>query len=101
MSLATGLLLPVECASVLRRAAAAGDVSGDVASQAHADLLRLPIQLLGYEAFAERAWELRADLTPYDAWYVAIAEAVVAPLVTLDRRLARAGGSACAFLLPG
>lgn len=48
-----------------------------------------------------RIWELRDDLTPYDAAYVALAEALEAPLLTADRRLARAAGAGCEVELLG
>ncbi len=44
---------------------------------------------------------LRHNLTSYDAWYVALAEALDLPLGTLDARLIRAGGGSCRFLIPG
>lgn len=44
---------------------------------------------------ARRVWELRDDLTAYDAAYVALAELLDAPLVTLDSRMARAAGPRC------
>ena len=50
--------------------------------------------------FAERVWELRANLSSYDAWYVAIAELADMPLATLDQKLTRAPGPGCEFLLP-
>ena len=50
--------------------------------------------------FAQRAWELRHNLTSYDAWYVAVAEALGLPLATLDEGLARASGPKCDFLTP-
>jgi predicted nucleic acid-binding protein len=50
------------------------------------------------DPFAERIWELRHAITSYDAWYVAIAEALRLPLATLDKRLARARGPKCEFL---
>jgi len=93
-------LLPVEVANALRRAAARGAVSQDVASLAHADLMRLRVRLFSYAPLAERIWGLRGNLTAYDAWYVALAEALGAPLATLDRRLSKAKGPSCAFLLP-
>lgn len=93
-------LLPVECANVLRRAALAGALSRDVAAQAHADLTQLRVELVPYEPFAARVWELGDNLTAYDAWYVAVAEAFQTPLATLDRRMARAVGPRCAFELP-
>jgi predicted nucleic acid-binding protein len=94
-------LVVVEAANILRRAALAGDVSMDVASLAHGDLVLLPIELFPYAPFAARAWELRANLTMYDAWYVAVAEYLDAPLATLDVKLSRANGPRCAFQLRG
>lgn len=98
--LAAPHLLPVEVANVLRRAAAAGQVSDDVASLAHADLLSLRVTHVGYDLVADRVWELRNNLTAYDAWYVAAAELLGVPLATLDRRLVAAAGSTCDFLSP-
>jgi predicted nucleic acid-binding protein len=100
-ALAAPHLLPVEVANVLRRSSAAGDISADVASLAHADLLDLRVDLFPYAMFAERVWELRANLSSYDAWYVAVAESLDAPLATLDVRLAGAPGPICNFLTPG
>lgn len=99
-NLAAPHLLPVETASILRRAELAGDISGDTASMAHADLLDLRIELFAYEPFAARVWELRHDVTAYDAWYVAVAESLEATLATLDTRLSRASGTRCDFELP-
>lgn len=93
-------LLPVEVTNVLRRSANAGQMSADVAVLAHADLLDLRVELFPYAVVAERVWELRATITAYDAWYVAVAELLDAPLATLDRRLADAPGPRCAFVLP-
>ena len=93
-------LMPVEVANVLRRAERAGDLSADVAALAHADLVRLRVALFPYEPHAERVWTLRDNLTAYDAWYVALAEALGVPLITLDRRVARASGPRCEFRLP-
>jgi predicted nucleic acid-binding protein len=95
--LAAPHLMPVETANFLRRSALAGEVSEDTASQAHADLLALRVDLIPYEPVASRVWELRSNLTAYDAWYVAVAEALDAPLATLDTRLSRASGSLCPF----
>jgi predicted nucleic acid-binding protein len=79
---------------------AAGLVSADRAAQAHADLLDLAIELWPYELLSSRVWELRANLSAYDAGYVAVAELTDAPLVTLDRRIARAPGLRCAVTTP-
>ena len=62
---------------------------------AHSALLRLELELFPFSPFAERVWELRENLTSYDAWYVAVAEAFDCPLATLDRRLSRASGPTC------
>ncbi len=93
-------LLHVEAANVLRRAANAGAITDDVASLAHADLVDLRIELVPYEPVAARVWELRHNLTAYDAWYVAVAELIDAPLATLDERLAAAPGPRCEFQTP-
>lgn len=98
--LAAPHLMPVEVASILRRAALAGDVSSDTASLAHADLQALRLDLFPYAPVAPRAWALRENVTPYDAWYVALAELLDAKLATIDRRLARAPGPECGFVLP-
>jgi predicted nucleic acid-binding protein len=98
--LAAPHLMPVEVANVLRRAAGAGDISQDVAALAHGDLLALRVALFPYEPFAGRVWELRNNLTAYDAWYVAVAESLDTPLATLDRRLNKARGPRCQFALP-
>lgn len=98
--LAAPHLLHVEVANVLRRAASAGEISDDVASLAHADLLDLRVELVSYDTVAPRIWELRHNLTAYDAWYVAVAELLDAPLATLDRRLVEAPGSRCSFRTP-
>ena len=98
--LAAPHLMPVEAANVLRRAALAGDISHDAAALAHADLVALRVTLFPYAPFAQRVWELRANVTAYDAWYVAVAEALDSELATVDQRLSRASGCRCAFLTP-
>jgi predicted nucleic acid-binding protein len=98
--LAAPHLMPVEVANILRRAERAGDLSADAATLAHADLVRLRVALFPYEPHAERVWALRDNLTAYDGWYVALAEALAVPLVTLDRRVGRASGPRCEFRLP-
>ena len=93
-------LMPVEVANILRRAVRAGEISGDAASMAHAELLELGVALFPYAPFAARVWELRDNVTAYDAWYVALAESLQADLVTLDQRLIRAPGCRCEFRCP-
>ncbi|HVT43803.1 MAG TPA: type II toxin-antitoxin system VapC family toxin [Thermoanaerobaculia bacterium] len=99
-SLAAPHLMPVEVANILRRAVLADELSADTASMAHADLLALQVALFPYGPFAARVWELRNNLTAYDAWYVALAELLDVNLATLDVRLSRASGPRCAFRIP-
>ena len=99
-SLAAPHLMPVEAANILRRAALAGDISADVASLAHTDLLDLRVEFFPYQPCAGRVWELRENVTCYDGWYVAVAELLDAPLATLDGRLANSPGPRCRILLP-
>jgi predicted nucleic acid-binding protein len=61
--------------------------------------MQLAIELLPFEPFVERIWDLRQALTSDDAWYVAVAEALHFPLATRDERLANATGPKCQFLL--
>ena len=100
-SLAAPHLMPVEVANILRRAVAAGEVSVDVAALAHADLLELRVEYFPYEPFAGRVWEMRENVTAYDAWYVAVAESLGATLATLDAKLRHAAGPRCEFATPG
>jgi predicted nucleic acid-binding protein len=93
-------LMPFEAANIIRRSEQARLVSSDVAAQAHADLLRRSLDLWSYESFAQRAWELRHNLTSYDASYVALAELIETPLVTLDRRIAKVRGLRCVVHSP-
>ena len=94
-------LLPYECSNVIRRAELSGAISADQAAQAHADLLDLAVDLWPYDVLATRAWELRANLSSYDAAYVALAEILAAPLVTLDERIRCAPGITCSVSVPG
>ena len=88
--LAAPHLMPAEAANVLRRLSASGRLSSDSASIAHTDLLSLRVQLFPFHPFGTRVWELRPNITAYDAWYVALAESLDAPLATIDLRLSRA-----------
>ncbi len=99
-ALAAPSIVEYETANVIRRHAVAGLVSADQAAQAHADLLDLAIEQWPYELLAARSWELRANLSIYDASYVAVAELTGSTLVTLDRRIATAPGVRCAIAMP-
>jgi len=94
-------LAVVECMNILRRLEHSNQVTELEARSAQRDLHELEIELLPVRPFEDRIWELRHNLTCYDAWYVAIAEALDLPLATLDRRLAGATGPRCRFRLPG
>jgi len=90
----------VEATNILRRLERARQMTATEASRAQADLMQLDLILFPFLPFEKRIWELRHTVTSYDAWYVAVAEAQEIPLVTLDRRLARASGPRCEFVLP-
>lgn len=94
-------LLPYECANVIRRAELGAAISADQAAQAHAELLDLAVELWPYDVLATRAWELRGNLSAYEAAYVSLAELLAVPLVTLDQRILRAPGITCPVSLPG
>jgi predicted nucleic acid-binding protein len=88
-------LVDVETMSVLRRRWRAGDLTLARFEQALDDLLALPITRVPVGPLMRRAFELRDNITPYDAAYVALAEGLHATLVTGDARLARAPGARC------
>ncbi len=87
-------LVAFESANIIRRHDLAGLVSADQSAQAHADLLDLAIEYWPYEILASRTWELRRNLSSYDASYVALAELTGATHVTLDRRIRRSSARA-------
>jgi predicted nucleic acid-binding protein len=98
--LAAPYLMHAEAVNILRRQILRGDISEEAASLAHADLFDMEVRFHAYEPFADRIWQLRTNVVPYDGWYVAIAEALDSPLATIDRRLARAPGPRCEFIVP-
>ncbi|HWC27659.1 MAG TPA: type II toxin-antitoxin system VapC family toxin [Solirubrobacteraceae bacterium] len=98
--LAAPSLVAFESSNIIRRHELAGDISSDQAAQAHADLLDLAIEPWPYELLARRTWELRRNLSVYDASYVALAELIDSTLVTLDARIAGAPGPRCRFATP-
>lgn len=93
-------LARVEVTNILRRLERAKEITTPEANAAHEDLMQLDLELFSFDPFADRVWELRHTITSYDAWYVAVAEALKLPLATLDQRLSKAKGVTCAFLTP-
>ena len=85
-------LLDIEVAQVVRRFVAGGEIDESQGSAALAILADLPVRRYPHAFLLPRIWELRRNLTAYDAAYVALAEALDAPLLTRDRRLANAYG---------
>jgi len=98
--LAVPELALVEATNILRRIEQSSRISRLEATASHRDLLRLDIEVYPFAPVADRVWELRSNLTSYDAWYVALAEVLRFPLVTLDRRLSRASGPRCDVIVP-
>jgi len=92
VSLEAPHLLDLEVAQVIRRFWLAGRITAERAEQALADLGDLRIHRHSHEFLLSRVWELRQNLTAYDAAYVALAEALGAPLITRDARMASAPG---------
>ncbi|MGY4644790.1 type II toxin-antitoxin system VapC family toxin [Cellulomonas sp. URHB0016] len=91
-------LLPYEVTNVLRRHRAAGVLSGTEATLAFDAFVTLPAELWPFAAVQDDVWRLTGALSGYDAAYVALAERLRCPLLTRDRRLARAPGLSCDVL---
>jgi len=85
-------LLDVEIAQGLRRLVRTGEVSSGRAEEAIADLTDLDLHRHAHLDLLDRAWRLRDNISAYDAMYVALAEAIEAPIVTCDSPLAKAPG---------
>jgi predicted nucleic acid-binding protein len=83
-------LMDVEVVQTVRRYQRLGELTAEHGQRAIDDLIDLPVERYSHRPLLARMWELRANLTAYDAAYVALAEALDAPLVTRDGRLARA-----------
>ena len=89
-------VIDLEVVSAWRRLAAAGALDGRRVELAMTDLAALRMERVGHTRLLGRCWELRANLTIYDAAYVALAEALDTTLLTADRRLADVPGAHCA-----
>lgn len=99
--LAAPHLIDLEVTSVMRRLTLAGTFTVPRAGLTLDDLADLPLQRAPHLPFLARCWELRANLTAYDAAYVALAEALDVSLLTADARLAHAPGPRCPVELLG
>lgn len=93
--LAAPELIDLEVVSILRRAARAKRLDERRSAQALSDLAALPLRRVPHLPLLERVWELRDNLSAYDASYVALAEALETVLVTADGRIKRATGINC------
>ena len=96
-------LIDAEVGQGMRREVAAGRLDEDRADAALLDLMRMPFRRISHVGLIHRAWQLRHNFSFYDGLYVALAEGMDVPLVTLDHRLARAVRAATkvAALTPG
>ncbi len=88
-------LIDCEVANALRSLVAIGEMTAGFAEAALVTDVRFEITRYPHVGLLSRAWELRENLTMYDAVYVALAEALDVPLVTSDARMARARGVRC------
>ncbi len=92
-------LVDAEVLGVIRRHHLTGALDQTSAAQAVDDLAEWPGERYGHRSLLARAWDLRATVRSWDALYVALAEALDAPLVTTDAHLARALGPRCSIEL--
>lgn len=94
-------LIDAEVGHVLRRAVACGRLHESAASAAVVDLAELPLRRAAHLGLLARAWELRENVSFYDALYLALAERLDEPLITLDARLSRAPGVRAQIIVLG
>jgi predicted nucleic acid-binding protein len=85
-------LVDAEVGHALRRGVRMGEIAADAARDALDDLIAMPLRRVRHRELIPRAWELRENVSFYDALYVSLAEILDQPLVTFDGRLARANG---------
>jgi len=94
-------LIDLEFLNAVRGLLARSRITRTAAEESLARFLAAPIDRHRHEPLVWRAWELRANLTPYDASYVALAEALGAVLLTVERRIRAAPGIRCRIELAG
>ena len=94
-------LIDVEVAQVIRRYAASGEFDSERGRTALTDLADFPLRRYPHDFLLPRIWDLRKNLTAYDAVYVALTEALEAVLLTRDHRLASAPGNSARIELIG
>jgi predicted nucleic acid-binding protein len=87
-------LIDAEIGSSLRRLVASGEMEDEHAAAALHDLANLPLRRIVHTGLIDRAWQLRHNLSFYDGLYVALAELLETPLLTLDARMAKAATAA-------
>lgn len=88
-------VVDVEVVSVVRRDYRLGRLDATAANQAVEDLRDWPGERFGHRQLLGRVWDLRGSIRTWDAFYVALAEALDCTLITADSRLARASGPRC------
>ena len=94
-------IFAAEATSALRALVLRGALSASRAGDAVVRVRTLRTVQYPFEPLARRVWELRGAMTVYDAWYVALAEALGTELVTADGRLGRAAGARCPIRVLG
>ena len=87
-----------EVVSALRSMVRRGDLAPEAARSAGREVVRLRTRTYAFAPFLDRVWSLRKNVTTYDGWWIAVAEALGADLVTGDERLLRAGVARCRVL---
>lgn len=93
-------LIDVEIVGLLRRDVAAQLLDSSRAEIALAELIDWPGERIPHRSLNRRVWDLRSNVRTSDAYYVALAEVLRCPLLTLDARLSRASGPGCQFISP-
>lgn len=94
-------LIDVEVLHALRRYTLTGELPASASREVLQDLLAARITRYPFVSLLERMWELRANISAFDAAYVALADALKAPLLTCDRKLARTKGHGASIELVG